>query len=117
MRSGKQLSVFRKIRPETIDKGKGKEKAVSSDAKGHTDEVLCLALSDDGHYLASAGKDRKVVIWDVEKGEWLKSFSGHRDTIAVRFALVFRYIRILISTLYSGPHISERHATAVFSFI
>lgn len=52
--------------------------------KGHTDEVLALAVSGDGRYLASAGKDRRVGVWDVEKAEWVKGFGGHRDTISVR---------------------------------
>jgi ribosomal RNA-processing protein 9 len=45
--------------------------------------VLTLALSDDGRYLASAGKDRRVGVWDAEKGEWVRGFGGHRDTISV----------------------------------
>ena len=46
--------------------------------------MLALALSDDGKYLASGGKDRKLVVWDAEKGEWIRSFFGHKDTISVR---------------------------------
>lgn len=51
--------------------------------KGHVDEVLTLALSGDGAYLASAGKDRRVGVWDVVKAEWVTSFGGHKDTISV----------------------------------
>ena len=81
--SGKQISVFYKQRrtPSTLDKGKGK---ATEEIRGHTDEVLALALSDDGKYLASGGKDRKLVVWDAEKGEWIRSFFGHKDTISVR---------------------------------
>ena len=81
--SGKQISVFYKQRrtPSTLDKGKGK---ATKEIRGHTDEVLALALSDDGKYLASGGKDRKLVVWDAEKGEWIRSFFGHKDTISVR---------------------------------
>ncbi|KAH8112385.1 WD40 repeat-like protein [Phellopilus nigrolimitatus] len=90
--SGKQVSAFQKLRTESPEKGngkgkgKGKEKA-SAEVHGHTDEVLALALSDDGKYLASGGKDRKLVVWDAEKGEWLRSFGGHKDTIS---CLAFR---------------------------
>jgi ribosomal RNA-processing protein 9 len=45
--------------------------------------VLALALSGDGKYLASGGRDRKVAVWDVEKEEWVKGFGGHKDTISV----------------------------------
>ncbi|KAI0267393.1 WD40-repeat-containing domain protein [Gloeopeniophorella convolvens] len=83
LRTGARISTFPKLRPE---KGKGKEKA-AGDVHGHTDEVLSLALSDDGRYLASAGKDRRLGVWDAEKGEWVKGFDGHRDTIS---AVAFR---------------------------
>lgn len=75
--SGKRLSVFPKSR-------KGKER---EEIHGHIDEVLGLALSDDGKYLASGGRDRRLIAWDAEKGEWLRSFGGHKDAIA---ALTFR---------------------------
>lgn len=79
--TGKKLAVFHKVRPEK--KGKGKQKAWSGDVNGHTDEVLALALSGDGKYLASGGKDRRIGVWDVEKEEWVKAFGGHKDTISV----------------------------------
>lgn len=88
--SGKKLAKFHKVRPpkiETKDKAKGKA-AADIELKGHTDEVLALALSGDGKYLASAGRDRKLVVWDTEKGEWAKAFSGHlghKDLISVSY--------------------------------
>ncbi|KNZ72506.1 hypothetical protein J132_02933 [Termitomyces sp. J132] len=88
--TGKRLMTFHKVRPpNSKEKGKGKAQ-VDLSIKGHTDEVLALAVSGDGQYLASAGKDRKLVVWDVEKGEWIKAFGGnlgHKDTIS---ALSFR---------------------------
>ncbi|KIO16563.1 hypothetical protein M407DRAFT_33785 [Tulasnella calospora MUT 4182] len=83
--TGKRIYThFRKKRPPPDAKGKGKEPVV---IEGHTDEVLALAMSSDGKYLASGGKDRKVVIWDAQQFKWLKSFAGHKDLIS---ALVFR---------------------------
>ncbi|KAI9513484.1 WD40 repeat-like protein [Russula earlei] len=84
LRTGTRLATFPKLRPGG---GKGKEKAMIVETPGHSDEVLALALSDDGKYLASAGKDRRVCVWDAEKGEWVKGFGGHRDTIS---AIAFR---------------------------
>lgn len=78
--NGKKLTTYHKLQPEKKVKGKGKERA---EAAGHTDEVLALALSGDGKYLASGGKDRRVGIWDVEKDEWVKGFGGHKDTVSV----------------------------------
>lgn len=83
--SGKKVSTFHKQRPSHLDKGKGKAQP-DDEVKGHTDEVLALALSSDGKYLASGGKDRRVCVWDADKSEWIKSFKGpmcHRDTVSV----------------------------------
>lgn len=89
--TGSKLSIFHKVRPP-LKQSKGKHKAQAHDlveVKGHTDEVLALALSGDGKYLASGGKDRRVGVWDVEKGVWVKGFAGHKDLISVSFEALF----------------------------
>lgn len=79
--TGKRIfTAFKKRRPPQDAKGKGKEPVV---VEGHTDEVLALAMSSDGKYLASGGKDRKVVVWDAQQFKWLKSFGGHKDLVSV----------------------------------
>ncbi|KAJ7045354.1 WD40-repeat-containing domain protein [Mycena alexandri] len=89
--SGKKLATFPKVRPLQTTSKKGKAKGFGDPAvQGHTDEVLALALSGDGKYLASAGKDRRLGVWDAEAGVWLKGFvgqMGHKDMIS---ALAFR---------------------------
>lgn len=90
--TGKKMATKYKIRPPNADK-KGKGKASSSSSsnqdviiKGHTDEVLSLALSGDEKLLASAGRDRRVCVWDTETCEWVKAFSGHlghKDVVSV----------------------------------
>lgn len=100
LHTGARLATLVKVRPESTrnhnnnnntkkGKGKGKQRAEydGGDVKGHTYEVLALAVSGDGRYLASAGKDRRVGVWDVEKAEWVKGFGGHRDAISVRKSL------------------------------
>ncbi|KAG8985165.1 pre-rRNA processing protein, partial [Tulasnella sp. 427] len=85
--TGKRVyTLFKKRRPPPNAGGKGKGKAPEA-VEGHTDEVLALALSSDGKYLVSGGKDRKVVVWDAQQFRWLKSFGGHKDLIS---ALVIR---------------------------
>jgi len=78
LRTGKKISTAYKQRSV-----KGKQKA---DSDGHTDEIWTLALSSDGKYLASGGKDRVIGVWDVESTDgisWVKGFTGHRDSISV----------------------------------
>ena len=92
MYKNKLLSTVRKFRPEASSSKskKGKEKAhFGADVQGHTDEIYALAVSDDGKYLVSGGKDRRVVVWDAKAKDliWVKSFGGHKDSISVRFFL------------------------------
>ncbi|KAJ7145984.1 WD40-repeat-containing domain protein [Mycena epipterygia] len=101
--SGKRLSTFHKVRPPQGSAGKkGKAKGGGDPAvAGHTDAVLALALSGDGKYLASAGKDRRLGVWDAEVGVWVKGFvgqMGHKDLIS---ALAFRKGT---HELYTGSH-------------
>lgn len=87
--NGKRIAAFPKVRPglSSADrKGKGKMTAgahAANEIQGHTDEVLALALTSDGKYLASGGRDRRLGVWDVAKNEWVRSFGGHRDVISV----------------------------------
>ncbi|KAK0469290.1 WD40-repeat-containing domain protein [Desarmillaria tabescens] len=86
--SRKKAAIFHSIRTQA--KGKGKAQASGEEVKGHTDEVLALALSDDGKYLASGGKDRRLGVWDAENAQWIRGFIEpmcHKDTIS---ALSFR---------------------------
>jgi ribosomal RNA-processing protein 9 len=82
LRTGSKTATFYKQRLDP--KGKGKERANPLEMEGHTDEVLTLAVSSDGEYLASGGRDRKLGVWDVEKNKWVKAFGGHKDLISVR---------------------------------
>lgn len=61
---------------------KGKAKLLE---EGHEDEVLCLAVSEDGKVLASGGRDKVVGVWNVdgEGGRWLRGLGGHKDKVAV----------------------------------
>ncbi|KAF9559769.1 Rnu3ip2 protein [Agrocybe pediades] len=96
--TGKKLASFFKVRPSSDRKGKAKATQDIS-VNGHTDEVLSLALSGDGKYLASAGRDKRLCIWDVEKGEYVKTFSGH---LGHKDAITNVAFRKGTNQLYSG---------------
>jgi WD40 repeat protein len=49
--------------------------------KGHTDAVLSVAYSPDGHRIASASKDRTVKVWDTATGLETLSLKGHTDAV------------------------------------
>lgn len=78
-----------KKRPEQVkfvrgDKSRAKD---SLTFQGHVDSILCVAASQDGKFVATGGKDRRIVVWDAETLKCLKVFSQHRDAVT---GLVFR---------------------------
>ncbi|KAH7908232.1 WD40 repeat-like protein [Hygrophoropsis aurantiaca] len=93
LHTGRRIETFHKHRSDTSDaprQGKFKGKAKfnhGGDIQGHTDSVLALAMSPDGRYLASGGQDRRVGVWEVERGSWVGGFGGHRGWVA---SLAFR---------------------------
>lgn len=82
MITGKRVSTCPKLRkPSSQGNGKGKGRAET--VEGHTDEILSIAVSSDGRWLVSGGKDRKVVVWDARQMKWVKTFTGHKDGVTV----------------------------------
>ncbi|KAF9938098.1 pre-rRNA processing protein, partial [Modicella reniformis] len=72
LKTGKKLFVF----------PGGQKKTLAQDFQGHTDHVICLAVSSDNQFLASGGKDKKIIIWSVQDNKWLHCFKQqHKDTI------------------------------------
>ncbi|KAL5097663.1 hypothetical protein RYX36_001990 [Vicia faba] len=56
-------------------------------AKKQSRQILTLAASSDGRYLATGGLDRHVHIWDTRTREHLQAFPGHRGPVS---SLAFR---------------------------
>ena len=67
-------------------------------AAGHSNEVLAIACTTDGKYVASAGRDSTIRLWDARSNELLDTFKGHRDIIST---LTFQDYT---HTLFSGSH-------------
>lgn len=59
------------------------QRSLDGDLQSHHGEILAVAVSSDGKYVASGGRDRVVRIHDsrVEQSE-VHSFTVHRDAIA-----------------------------------
>lgn len=54
---------------------------------GHIDEIITIAASQDGKFVATGGKDSRIVVWNPETLEPLKIFKQHRSPV---MGLVFR---------------------------
>ncbi|KAJ3089815.1 pre-rRNA processing protein [Quaeritorhiza haematococci] len=59
----------------------------TSDHAGHSDHVLSMAVSSDGQYLATGGRDKIINIWSPVNDNRLTTFKQHRDAVS---ALAFR---------------------------
>jgi ribosomal RNA-processing protein 9 len=108
--TGKQSRVFKKSLPK---KGQRRQHHAGEDINGHSGELWTLALSSDGQYLASGGKDRHIGVWDVEKGIWVKGFKGHKDSICVGDSGLSKEFMLNAKL---GSRIPEGKSPAIFGF-
>ncbi|EHY52004.1 pre-rRNA processing protein [Exophiala dermatitidis] len=76
-RQPKQLAYVRGI----------KIRASAPQQHGHTGQILAVAASPDGKYVATGGADKKLIVWSAEDLRPLKTFTTHRDAVtALAFA-------------------------------
>lgn len=63
------------------------KKAKVTSYMGHTDEITCVAASQDGKFVVTGGADNRIVVWNAETLRPIRVFFQHRDTIT---GLAFR---------------------------
>jgi len=71
-----------RLRYRKINTKKKKDKSF----KGHTGNILCTAVSQDGLFVATGGEDGRIVVYDSDLNP-LRAFSQHRAAVT---GLVFR---------------------------
>src|SRR5262249_31057482 len=48
---------------------------------GHTEDAISLALDRDEKFIATAGEDNVVVIWDARSERIVRRIEGHQDRV------------------------------------
>ncbi|KAL1965651.1 hypothetical protein VTN77DRAFT_5328 [Rasamsonia byssochlamydoides] len=70
-------------KPKNLKFVKGLQKVPGSrDRQGHTGNILTVAVSPSGKYVATGGADKKLIIWDAETLTPMKTFIHHRDAVS-----------------------------------
>jgi RNA polymerase sigma factor (sigma-70 family) len=80
---GKLVAKARDNEIGLFDADSGKEVRRLS---GHEEKVTALAFSPDGKFLASGGKDTKVILWHLTTGKILWKFTGTNAVVSVKFS-------------------------------
>lgn len=68
---------LRAVRPPEVPLGTGQRAVLS----GHSAQVRALAVSHDGHYIASGGDDSTVRVWSRVAGWEIACCRGHEGTV------------------------------------
>jgi WD40 repeat protein len=63
---------------------KGVDASHKAILKGHTAEVLCVALSPDRRTLASGSLDKIIHLWDVHTRKLIATLEGHTKEILIQ---------------------------------
>ncbi|OAL70202.1 rRNA processing protein RRP9 [Trichophyton violaceum] len=50
--------------------------------QGHVSEILTVAVSPSGQFVATGGADNRLIIWDANTLTPLKTFTQHRDSVS-----------------------------------
>ncbi|XP_068107672.1 U3 small nucleolar RNA-interacting protein 2 [Hyperolius riggenbachi] len=65
-----------------VHKIPGGRKGCGDTHVGHTAQILCMAVSSDGKYLASGDDNKLIFIWNAETCQNLHKFQGHRGALS-----------------------------------
>ncbi|KAK7180608.1 hypothetical protein DPSP01_006444 [Paraphaeosphaeria sporulosa] len=75
-------NIARRRNPKRLCWRKGnKNMKGDKDYLGHTGEIISIAVSDSGRFLATGDKHARLIIWDADTLTPQKLFTRHRDAV------------------------------------
>jgi ribosomal RNA-processing protein 9 len=78
----KPTNIVARRTPKRLFWRKGnKNRKGDKDFLGHTGEIVSIAISDSGRFLATGDKHARLIIWDAETLTPRKLFTRHRDAV------------------------------------
>ncbi|KAJ5281595.1 hypothetical protein N7478_006967 [Penicillium angulare] len=103
--SSQRPSKPQRKKPKRVKYARGMRKvAETGQEHGHTAQILSVAVSPSGKFLATGGADNKLIIWNADTLTPAQTFPQHRDSVS---SLAFaRHISAMSSgeQLFSGSH-------------
>ncbi len=69
---------------------------------GHQKDIRQIAVSRDGRYIASAGDDHALFLWDIEEGKRVSSF--YADHPLTRCIFTIDGLRVIAGDAGGGVH-------------
>jgi len=66
----------------------------------HDNDIFCVIFSPSGRYIASGGRDNKVIVYDIEKKRKVCSYQHNKLVLEIAFTLSGRHVA-------SGAHDGE----------
>lgn len=58
-----------------------RSKAKDSSYRGHTDVILAVCASEDGRFVVTGGRDKRVIVWSADTLTPLRVWEKHRDAV------------------------------------
>ncbi|KAF9884165.1 pre-rRNA processing protein [Aspergillus nanangensis] len=81
--SSKRTPRPQRRKPKQVRFARGLQKvAESEEEQGHTKNILSVAVSPSGKFIATGGEDNKLIIWDAETLKPMQTFTHHRDSVS-----------------------------------
>uniref|UniRef100_A0AAY5EQD9 CARD domain-containing protein n=1 Tax=Electrophorus electricus TaxID=8005 RepID=A0AAY5EQD9_ELEEL len=82
--------------------------------QAHDDEILCCAFSPDDRHIATCSSDRKIKIWNVERGTLIRMFKEEYEEQVNHCQFTNHQRRILLATCSNDKIVNTKVRNTLF---